>query len=112
MSAHLQGDDRDRQNEADPEPPRHVDQLGVGAACFGKLRLERHAADRAMTGADLAHFGMHGTGVDRARGNRRLGWLGGPGLMSMAMSAVMVLFERDGFGHGVRLSCPCGLELY
>jgi DNA-binding FrmR family transcriptional regulator len=25
---------------------------------------------------------------------------------------VMMLLERGGFGHGVRSSCPCGLELY
>src|ERR1019366_10051769 len=32
----------------------------------GHLRLQRHAADRAASGADLADLRMHRAGVDRA----------------------------------------------
>ena len=51
----------------DPEPPRHVGQLGIGAAVGGHhVRLERHAADRAASRPDLADLRMHRAGEDRA----------------------------------------------
>src|SRR5712691_6757834 len=104
MPAHLQRDHGDRQDETDPEPPSHVDELGIGASFSGKLRLQRHAADRAMAGADLADLRVHRTGVDRARWDRRPGWLDRPPLASMRVSRVMMLPDRDGFGHGAHLS--------
>ncbi|MGY2811668.1 hypothetical protein ACVIHF_008398 [Bradyrhizobium sp. USDA 4506] len=73
MAAHLEHEHRHGQREADPEPPRHVDQFGIGTVVERDLLgLQRHAADRAAAGADLAHLGMHRTGVDGARGRRRL----------------------------------------
>ncbi len=67
VDAHLQHEHRQRQHEADPEPARHVDEFGIGAALGGSnLRLQRHAADRAGAGADLPDLGMHRAGVDRA----------------------------------------------
>ncbi len=68
MPAHLQHHHRDRQREADGEPPRHVGKLGIGAGVGGRdLGLERHAADRAGAGAKLPDLGVHGARVDRAR---------------------------------------------
>ncbi|MGY4413613.1 hypothetical protein ACVWW4_005349 [Bradyrhizobium sp. LB7.1] len=76
MAAHLQHHRRQRQRTADPEPPRHVGELGVGTAVEARdLRLQRHAADRAAPRSDLAYVRMHRAGVDRARGHLGLGCL-------------------------------------
>ncbi|MEH2603670.1 hypothetical protein V1277_003047 [Bradyrhizobium sp. AZCC 1588] len=67
MAAHLQNDGRQRKHEADPEAARHVREFRIGRrieACH--LRLQRHAADRAASGADLADLRVHRAGVDRA----------------------------------------------
>jgi hypothetical protein len=75
MSAHFE-DHRGRgEHRADPETPRHVGKLGIWRiveAC--DLGLQRHAADRAAAGADLANLRVHRAGVDRAgrRFRRRL----------------------------------------
>jgi hypothetical protein len=65
VPAHLQRDDRKRQDEADPEPARHVDQFVVRFR-FGadQNRFQRHAADRARTRPHLPDLGMHRAGVD------------------------------------------------
>ena len=69
MAAHLQHDRRQRQREADPEAPRHVGELGIGRVVEARdLGLQRHAADRAASGTDLADLRMHRAGVDRALG--------------------------------------------
>ena len=48
VSAHLQCEHRHGEHQADPEPPRHVGELGIGPRVGRRhLRLERHAADRA-----------------------------------------------------------------
>ena len=78
VRAHLEHDHRRGEHEPDPEPPRHVGELGVRAGLGGRhLGLERHAADRAGARPDLADLGMHRAGVDRAgrrrRGGRRRG---------------------------------------
>ena len=45
---------------------------GFGPSSAGRhaLRLQRHAADRAVAGADLLDLRVHRAGVDRARGHR------------------------------------------
>ena len=75
VAAHFQNDGRQRQHEADPEAARHVGEFGIGRrieACH--LGLQRHAADRAAAGTDLADLRMHRAGIDRAlrRGGFRL----------------------------------------
>ncbi len=71
MAAHLQRHHRQRQHEPDPEPARHVDEFGIGAAVGGgHFGFERHAADRAGAGPDLADLRMHRAGVDRAFDDR------------------------------------------
>ena len=55
------------QGDRHPEAASHVIQL-MGIFLDGRLfRLERHATLRAGAGADLLHFGVHGTGVDDTR---------------------------------------------
>ena len=82
MTAHLQDDRRKGKHKADPEAPRHVREFGIWRRVqrchFG---LQRHAADRAVSGTDLADLRMHRAGVDRAfrRGGVRLS-----GVMVMA----------------------------
>ena len=67
MAAHFQHDGRQREHEADPEAARHVGEFGIGRRIEARdLRLQRHAADRAASGADLADLRMHRAGVDRA----------------------------------------------
>ncbi len=74
MAAHFERENRQREHERDPEPPRHVRNLGIRRGFGGgQLRLQRHAADRADAGADLPDLQMHRAGVDRAfRRGRRL----------------------------------------
>src|SRR6185437_3140011 len=64
----------------DPEPPRHIDELGAGSHLAGHTgRLKRHAADRAGAGLVPPDLRMHRTGPDRAwrhgSKRRRLGRL-------------------------------------
>ena len=69
VTAHFQHHRRQRQRAADPEPPCHVGELGIGRRIEARdLGLQRHAADRATTGADLADLRMHRAGVDGAFG--------------------------------------------
>jgi len=64
VAAHLEHEHRQRQRGADPETPGHVAQFGTRPLIFrGDHGLQRHAADRAMAGAPLAHVGMHRAGV-------------------------------------------------
>ena len=71
VPAHFQHHHGQRQDEADPEPARHVGELGIGAAVGGgDLGLQSHAADRAGAGADLPDLGMHRAGVDGAFDHR------------------------------------------
>ena len=72
MTSHLEDHRRKREREADPEAPRHVGEFGIGRRIEARhLGLQRHAADRAASGADLADLRMHRAGIDRAF--RRLG---------------------------------------
>jgi len=67
VPAHFQDDGRQREHQADPEAARHVGEFGIGRrveAC--DLRLQRHAADRAASRANLADLRMHRAGVDGA----------------------------------------------
>ena len=67
MVAHHPDQQRQRQRGADPEAPascRRSSALGPSSRRDG-LGLERHAADRAVAGADLLDLGMHRAGVDR-----------------------------------------------
>ncbi len=73
MAAHFQDDGRQREHEADPEAARHVGEFRIGRRIEARdLRLQRHAADRAASGADLADLGMHRAGVDGAFRHRGL----------------------------------------
>ncbi len=66
MAAHLQHHRRHGQRKPDPEAPRHVREFGIGRRVEAHdIRLQRHAADRAASGADLPDLGMHRAGVDR-----------------------------------------------
>ena len=67
VAAHLKDHRRERKHEADPEAARHVGEFGIGRRVeAGYLGLQRHAADRAIAGTDLADLRMHRAGVDRA----------------------------------------------
>src|SRR5690606_23649492 len=60
-----QHDQRHGQGRADPEAPRHVDELRVGpVADRNPLRLEGHAADRTAARTLLPDLRMHRTGID------------------------------------------------
>jgi hypothetical protein len=73
MTAHFEDDGRQRKHEADPEAPRHVGKFRIRRRIeAGDLRLQRHAADRAASRADLADLRMHRAGVDRAFRHRGL----------------------------------------
>ena len=77
LRAHLhpvQAVTKHRQHEHDkgqwqrpPEPSLEVAQLGVIVIQARELRLQRHAALRAVPGMVLADLRMHRTGVDRPR---------------------------------------------
>jgi len=64
MTAHFQRNHWGGKRKADPEPPAHVGEFGIGFR-FGddRQRFQRHAADRAAARADLADRGMHRAGV-------------------------------------------------
>ena len=71
VPAHIERYDRHRQREPDPEPPRHVEQFGIGVAL--RLRhfgFERHAADRTGARTLLPNLRMHGAGEDRSHRHR------------------------------------------
>ena len=58
---HRQHEQRHRQRGRQSKPRRHVLQLGIGRVFGGdRLRLERHAADRARPRAELDDLGVHG----------------------------------------------------
>ncbi len=57
MAGHFQSHHRQGQGEPDPEPPAHIKEFRVGLIRQADgLGLQRHAADRAVAGADLAHL--------------------------------------------------------
>src|SRR5882724_2372395 len=67
VAAHLQSDRGNGEHAADPQPARHISEFGIGWRIEARdLRLQRHAADRAGAGTDLADLRMHRAGVDRA----------------------------------------------
>ena len=70
MPTHLECYDRKRQNEADPKPTAHIDELGI-RTCFSrcKHRLQCHPADRARARPDLTNLRMHRARIDSALGN-------------------------------------------
>ncbi|KTR95982.1 hypothetical protein SB3_31360 [Methylobacterium radiotolerans] len=89
MAAHLEHEHRQREREADPEPLRHIDQLGVGSVVERDLLgLQRHAADRAAAGTDLTYLGVHRAGVDRAGRRRRLRLAGLEVLLGICLEAL------------------------
>jgi hypothetical protein len=63
--AHRERKDGDGQDQAHPEPPGHVDQLGARPLVGGERieRLEGHPALGASAGSDLADLRVHGTRV-------------------------------------------------
>jgi len=64
VSPHLQQEDRDRERQTDPEPPRHVPQFRALASVSSRdHRLERHAADGTAPRPHLADLRMHRAGV-------------------------------------------------
>ena len=72
MPAHLKGQDREGQHQADPKAPGHVGELGVRPGFRRHVqRLKRHAADRATARPDLPDLRVHRAGVDRIRPCRR-----------------------------------------
>ncbi len=76
MPAHLQEEHRHGQRQADPEPPRHIDELGArGGVGRRHHRLQRHTADRARAGGRLPHLRVHRAGVDGALRHRLVGAL-------------------------------------
>ena len=78
VASHLECKDGEGEGECDPEPARHVGELGIGRVARGyELRFERHAANGAGAGADLADLGVHRAGVDGARIGGRFGVFGG-----------------------------------
>ncbi len=57
VAAHLQCQDRYRQNQPDPEPPSHIDEFRAWPVFGGHhFRLERHPADRAVSWANLPYL--------------------------------------------------------
>ena len=69
MPAHFERENGNGERKRDPEAAGHVDEFGARAGrsrC--DLRLQRHPADRAVSGMALTNLRMHGAGVDRARG--------------------------------------------
>ena len=67
--AHRQQEHRQGQRQTDAESPRHVHELFVLRFVRGHLqRFERHAAQRAGPGPDLAHLRVHRARVLDARG--------------------------------------------
>ena len=79
--AHRHQHQRRRKQQGHPESPLHIDELGIGRLLGGdRLRLQRHAADRAAPGALAHHLRVHRAGplqlVLRVGGGR-YGWLRG-----------------------------------
>src|SRR3569833_741318 len=73
MPAHLDDEHRHRERQRHPEAAAHVDQFRIGLVVErDDIRLQRHAAFRARTGADLPDFRMHRAGIDRAGRSFRL----------------------------------------
>ncbi len=67
VPAHLERDHRNGQDEPNPKPPGHVDQLGIGARLRGREhRLERHAANRTTARTGSTDLGVHWAGIDGA----------------------------------------------
>ncbi len=99
--AHRDEQQRQGERRADPEPPRHVHEFGVGRFLErNRARLESHAADRAFARTRLHHLGMHRADVLGAGGRlwyRRLerhpaGWAGaGPDLVDLGAHRTNVL---------------------
>ena len=66
MRAHVESQYGQGERQRDPEPSRHIRKFRTGRSVErDKLRLKRHAADRATPSADLLHLRMHRAGVDR-----------------------------------------------
>ena len=70
MPAHRQDEHRQREHEADPEPPRHVDELGVRAGVGRRHPAPAPCRRSGRRRGRLADLRMHRAGVDRAFGHR------------------------------------------
>ena len=67
MPAHLEHDHRQREDEPDPESPRHIGEFRIWRRIARHDQwLQRHAADGARSRTILPDFGMHRTSVDSA----------------------------------------------
>ena len=65
--AHREHDQRQGEHRADPEPSRHVRELGILLLFEGRPNgLERHAADRARARPAAADLRVHRAGVEAA----------------------------------------------
>ena len=62
---HREQQERNRQSQADPEPPRHVDEFGIGGLLLRHHgdRFEGHPADRARARTIADDLRVHGAGV-------------------------------------------------
>lgn len=75
VASHGDDENRQRENKPNPEPSRHIAQFRIVFLLFASelLRLQRHAAFRAVARMILLNFGVHRTGIDGA--SRRSGLL-------------------------------------
>lgn len=85
VPTHLQHEHGRGERKADPEAPGEVHQLRVRPGVLGRhVRLQGHAADRAVARPDLAHLRVHRASVNGAR----RGWrgLGRPGRLGVQVA--------------------------
>ncbi len=77
MPAHLDHQQRQAQDQADPEAAGEVGDLRIGLLVRRNgLRFQGHATDGTGAGARPADLGMHRAGIGRPRRRRRLGRAG------------------------------------
>jgi len=97
MAPHFERQYGNREHDPDPEAAAHVEIFRTRSLfCCRDLRLERHAADRAVAGTRLPYLGMHRTSVDRALrdvGSSRLRHMAMmmPGMLVMPMMSIAML---------------------
>src|SRR3546814_4098228 len=68
MTAHCEQEHRNRERKREPEPGRHIDELGARPRLGGYgFRLQGHAADGTGSRVILPHLGMHRACPQRTR---------------------------------------------